>query len=479
VEVRILLSQQTKAPFLGLFLCPVSSFYYSVVPSSAWYQSYYFTPRSNDSDWYSTTGNATNLATRSKINYIFKLTKKLFMSIYKLNGVVQHYAWGGTQFIPNLLAIENKDKVPFAELWMGTHVKGPANVQTIKGEISLGNLIKKAPIKKLGQKVAANFKHQLPFLFKVLDVNSMLSIQSHPTKKAAEIGFAKESLTDIAVTAPNRTYRDDNHKPEVMVALTDFWLLHGFKSIEAIRAVLTISEFTSLKAFFGEKGDIFQLYKAIMEMPQKEVNQLLAPLWKRLQPDFEAEKLAKASADYWAAQAFTDYTIDGNFDRGIFSIYLFNLVNIKKGDGIFQAAGIPHAYLEGVNMELMANSDNVFRGGLTQKHIDVPELLTHLVFDEINPQILKGTKISEVESVFKTPAPDFELSEIKLDKNKHYRSTQTTSAEILIIMEGTVTVDFDSKSLSFRKGESFFVEANTVYTIKTADNCLLFKAKVP
>ncbi len=401
------------------------------------------------------------------------------MSVYKLKGVVQHYAWGGTRFIPNLLAIENKAKKPFAELWMGTHIKGPASVQTIEGEILLGHLIKKAPRKKLGQRVAVNFNKKLPFLFKVLDVNSMLSIQSHPTKKAAEIGFAKENLTNIAVIASNRTYRDDNHKPEVMVALTDFWLLHGFKSIKEIRAVLAIPEFTSLQTIFSEKGDIFQLYKAIMEMPQKEVNQLLAPLWQRLQVDFKAGKLAKATADYWAAQAFEEYTIDGNFDRGIFSIYLFNLVNIKKGEGIFQAAGIPHAYLEGVNMELMANSDNVFRGGLTQKHIDVPELLTHLVFDEINPKILKGTKVSEVEKIFKTPAPDFELSEITLHKNQVYRSTQTTSAETLIIMEGAAIINFDDKSLSFSKGESFFVEANTAYTIKTTDTCLLFKAKVP
>ena len=401
------------------------------------------------------------------------------MSIYKLNGVVQHYAWGGTQFIPNLLAVENKEKTPFAELWMGTHIKGPASVQTIEGEVSLANLIKKAPSKKLGQKVAANFNNKLPFLFKVLDVDSMLSIQSHPTKKAAEIGFAKENLTNISVTAPNRTYRDDNHKPEVMVALTDFWLLHGFKSIGAIRAILAIPEFVALQSNFGEHGDIYQLYKAIMEMSQKEVNQFLAPLWQRLQPAFKAGKLEKTTADYWAAQAFEDYTIDGNFDRGIFSIYLFNLVNIKKGEGIFQAAGIPHAYLEGVNMELMANSDNVFRGGLTQKHIDVPELLTHLVFDEINPKILKGIKISEVEKIFKTPAPDFELSEIKLDKNQVYRSTKTASAETLIIMEGTISINFNRKSLSFNKGESFFVEANTAYTIKAATTSLLFKAKVP
>jgi len=400
------------------------------------------------------------------------------MSIYKLKGVVQHYAWGGTDFIPNLLNVENKQQAPFAELWMGTHVKGVAKVETIDGEILLTELIKKAPTNKLGKKTAADFNDKLPFLFKVLDVNSMLSIQSHPTKKAAEIGFAKESKTDIAVTASNRTYRDDNHKPEVMVALTDFWLLHGFKSTEAIQEVLEIPEFIPLKTAFEDKR-IFQLYKTIMEMPQSKVDSLLAPLWKRLKPLHEAGQLAKNTADYWAAQAFVDYTIDGHFDRGVFSIYLFNLVNIKKGDGIFQAAGVPHAYLEGVNMELMANSDNVFRGGLTQKHIDVPELLAHLVFDSVTPAILEGTTISSVEKVFKTPAPDFELSEIKLDKNKEYRSTQTSSAETLIIMDGSIVANFDGKKLTFNKGESFFVEANTNYTLSTKEKCQLFKAKVP
>ena len=400
------------------------------------------------------------------------------MAIYKLDGVVQHYAWGGTQFIPNLLNVKNEKKQPFAELWMGTHVKGSSSVQTVDGSILLEDLINKAPTKKLGKKIAADFNNKLPFLIKVLDVNNMLSIQAHPTKKEAEIGFARESKTNIGVTAPNRTYRDDNHKPEVMVALTDFWLLHGFQSKEGIDKVLQIPEFNSLQSSFKE-NNIFQLYKAIMEMPQSKVDTILAPLWKRLQPIFEKNKLDKSTPDYWAAQAFVDYTIDGHFDRGIFSIYLFNLVNIPKGKGIFQAAGVPHAYLEGVNMELMANSDNVFRGGLTQKHIDVPELLKHLVFDSVSPKILDGEIVSTVEKVYKTPAPDFELSQINIQKNKQYRSTQTSSAAVIIVMNGKASVNFDGKKLLVSKGESFFVEADTIFSVQTKEECLLFKAKVP
>ena len=399
------------------------------------------------------------------------------MSIYKLSGVVQHYAWGGSQFIPNLLNIENEEKEPFAELWMGTHIKGPSSVQTDDGKILLEDLIKKNPVKKLGKRAAQDFNNHLPFLFKVLDVNKMLSIQAHPSKQEAEKGFARENKAAIDLIAPNRTYRDDNHKPEVMVALTDFWLLHGFKSLEGIQAVLEIPEFKILQPYFDGKNS-FHLYKKIMEMPQSEVDKILTPLWKRLKPAFEKGSLDKASAGYWAAQAFIDYTKDGHFDRGIFSIYFFNLVNVKKGEGLFQAAGIPHAYLEGVNMELMANSDNVFRGGLTPKHIDVQELLKHLVFESVEPNILEGQAVSDLEKVYKTPAPDFELSQINITKKVKYHS-KTASAETLIIMEGRAKVEFNAKRLFLKKGEIFFVEANTSYQISTTNICLLFKAKVP
>lgn len=400
------------------------------------------------------------------------------MSIYSLKGVVQHYAWGGTTFIPQLLKVKNVNQQPFAEFWMGTHIKGPAKLIKSDTEVSLSEFIQDAPITRLGKQSAARFQNQLPFLFKVLDVKKMLSIQAHPTKKEAELGFVRENKLGIERTAPNRTYRDDNHKPEIMVALTDFWLLHGFKSIEEIHTTLEIPAFKPLQPFFVN-DDILSLYKAIMEMPQAKVNTLLAPLWERLQTQWEKGYLTKDNPDYWAAQAFQDYTKDGQYDRGIFSIYLFNLVNIPKGAGIFQAAGIPHAYLEGANMELMANSDNVFRGGLTQKHIDVPELLKHLIFDPIVPKILNGEQISPLEKVFKTPAPDFELSQINLSSKDTYRMTITPSAEILIVMNGAAIINCDGQKVTYGTGMTCFVEANTAYQISSSSNCQLFKAKVP
>ncbi len=400
------------------------------------------------------------------------------MSIYRLNGVIQHYAWGGKQFIPQLIQKKNPNKQPFAELWMGTHVKGPSTLQVGRKEMLLREVIKDNPRKVLGKQIIKKFGEQLPFLFKVLDVRKMLSIQAHPTKKEAAIGFAKEEASGISRIAPNRTYRDDNHKPEVMLALTEFWLLHGFKAIQEIQEVLERKEFQPLQQYFLD-NNTYSLYKAIMEMPQSEVDQLLEPLAQRLPKELEEDQLPKNHPDYWAAKAFNDYTIDGHYDRGIFSIYLFNLVKLKRGEGIFQDAGIPHAYLEGVNIELMANSDNVFRGGLTQKYINVPELLKHLVFESVSPKVLVGAPISNIEKVYKTPAPDFELSQLKISQKDIYRPKQDTSLQIIIVIEGEGMIISNSSQIPIKPGNSFFVEPNISYKILPKSDALLFKARVP
>ncbi|MEM9848470.1 MAG: mannose-6-phosphate isomerase, class I, partial [Bacteroidota bacterium] len=323
------------------------------------------------------------------------------MSILAIKGKVQNYAWGGKDFIPALIGVENKAQQAFAELWMGAHHRGPAQIEG--SEQTLADLIEEKPNEMLGQVIAEKFDHRLPFLFKILDVNKMLSIQTHPTKAQAIAGFEKENKVGVPLTAKHRNFKDDNHKPEIMIALTDFWLLHGFQSVAAIHQCLhEVLEFEPLRPHFQTRS-IRQLYQHIMELPQASVNEILAPLQKRLNA---VEDLPKSSPDYWAKLAFQDYTRAGDFDRGIFSIYLFNLVQIAPGRAIFQDAGIPHAYLEGVNVELMANSDNVFRGGLTPKHIDVPELMHHLKTDAVVPKVFEGEQLTANERVYRTPAPD-------------------------------------------------------------------------
>jgi mannose-6-phosphate isomerase len=306
----------------------------------------------------------------------------------------------------------------------------------------------------------------------------MLSIQSHPTKAAAEIGFKAENEQGVPIAAAHRNYKDDNHKPEVMVALTDFWLLHGFKTPKAIRtAIETVPEFDSLLPLL-DQGSIKQLYKTIMEWPQERVNQILMPLSERLLKALEKNELHPDQADYWAAIGFRDMVQSPDkMDRGIFSIYLFNLVTMKPGQAIFQDAGIPHAYLRGVNVELMANSDNVFRGGLTKKHIDVKELMNNLVFDPVSPNIINGEKLSNTETAFRTPAPDFELRKIEIQPKEIHHNASTNSPAILILMEGKVLVN---EQFILRRGEILFIPANIFCTIEaTEEKSVLYKALVP
>lgn len=399
-------------------------------------------------------------------------------AIIPLTGVIQHYDWGGFQFLPELLSTPNPAQKPFAELWMGTHKKGTARAHLPEGQLSLAELIQQQPIQMLGEKVSAHFHGRLPFLFKILDVRKMLSIQAHPSKKSAELGFQRENELGIPLTAFHRNYRDDNHKPEVMVALTDFWLLHGFRSAQEIASTLEeVPAFHILREVFGNR-DIKALYQHIMELPQGKVDEMLAPLKQQLEDKAQIQTLQKSSPDYWAHLAFQDYTRDGHYDRGIFSIYFFNLVFIPQGKGIFQDAGIPHAYLEGVNVELMANSDNVFRGGLTPKHVDVPELLKHLVFTSVVPKILEGQAENDIEQAFVTPAPDFALTQLTFSSTHDQLSkVGQPTASIYIIMNGKVKVASETQHYTFSQGDIFLVRPGQAFDIQSEGAALLFAAK--
>lgn len=396
--------------------------------------------------------------------------------MYKLKGKVQHYAWGGTGFIPGLLGIENKDQQPFAEYWLGVHANGPA-VAEYKDDhyLSLQELINDNAIGILGENVLAQFGN-LPYLFKVLDVKDMLSIQVHPSKPEAQKGFARENEMGIPVHATHRNYKDDNHKPEVMVALSEFWLLHGFK--EKKKLLQTLQQTEALQPFLPvfEKEGYYGLYRQVMEMPQSQVNALWKPVLQKAASLYKNNRLQKSDPAYWACKA----TNNGNFentDRGIFSIYFFNIVRLLPGQAIFQEAGVPHAYLEGQNIELMSNSDNVLRGGLTSKHIDVPELLKHTLFEGIVPRILDGEK-KGAETIYHCPVPDFEISKIISDSKSLYRHT-AYSAEILLVTTGEADIASDSKSLHVKKGDAVLITAAENYTISTITGAVLYKAAVP
>src|SRR5258706_2557644 len=270
--------------------------------------------------------------------------------IFKLKGKVQHYTWGGTEFIPNWLGIDNPDKKPFAEYWMGAHPSASSTIIINDQEESLYELIEKEPEQFIGKKTSEQFG-ELPYLFKILDVKDMLSIQVHPTKEAAEQGFEEENKKGITLNAPHRNYKDKNHKPEVMVALSEFWLLHGFlNENKLIRVLKTLPEFRGFEKLFLEKG-YKGLYEHVMSMPQPEVNNLLRSLVEREIKRKKNNTLTKNNPGRWVAKLYERDNNPSNIDRGIFSFYFFNIVKANPGEAVFQEAGVPHAYLEGQNVE--------------------------------------------------------------------------------------------------------------------------------
>lgn len=410
--------------------------------------------------------------------------------LLRLQGVAQHYEWGGYDFIPNLLRQPNPDRRPFAELWMGAHASAPSLTYLDGNWVGLDQLLAAAADAILGPD-ENRFGGRLPYLLKILDARQMLSIQAHPTREQAQAGFARENAAGIPLKAPERNYKDENHKPEVHVSLGGFWMLHGFRPLEEIAATLhTVPElalvmptFTSRLSAAGNddaprKALLRDLYGRVMTMPQEEVDALLDPILRRLEA---AETPPKDTPEYWVRRAERDFPLPGGHrDRGIFSIYLLNLVNLSAGQATYQPAGMLHAYLEGANVELMANSDNVLRGGLTPKHVDVAELMKILTFESGKPEVITGGPGAAAETVFPTPADEFELSRIEVTPGQSYHSLPAHGPDVLIVMEGDAGVAAGVDRLDLRRGEIVLAPYNLPYTIRTeAAKAMLFKASVP
>lgn len=366
--------------------------------------------------------------------------------IIKVQGVFKHYDWGGKTFLPKLLQRSNEEAKPYAEYWLGSNLHEPA-----------GNL---------------------PYLFKVQDVEKMLSIQVHPTKEVAKKKFAEENERGIPLDAPNRNYKDENHKPELLSPLGDFYLLHGFRPADDLDKIIRDTPELNFLSDKFKSHDYRRLYTKVMTMSQEDVNQSLSPLLKRIIPLYNEGRLTKEQPDFWAARAALTFNKNGNIDRGIFSIYLFNIVHMKQGEALFQDAGLPHAYLEGQTMEIMANSDNVLRGGLTQKHIDVPELLEHVVFEPTIPNVIRGTSEQTHEEVFVTPAEDFQLSRIIIEPHLGIAIASLRS-DIYFVYEGTGNVVADELNLSFRAGDALLVLPGTTAHFSTEGRAILYRATVP
>lgn len=364
-------------------------------------------------------------------------------SLFKIKGHIQHYDWGGYSFIPNLLGLENKTKLPFAEYWLGDHPGGKFEIISDK-------------------KTSVN-KH-FPFLFKVLDVDKMLSIQAHPNKEQAFLGFEEENKRNIPLNSPLRVFKDQNHKPELMVAMSDFWLLHGFVSLENF---LKNIEPLKLEIFKNTKT-IKEAFEIIIQLSNSDLQEILKKIKELIK---KRKNNHPFNYTFWIEKAMQQYPND----KGLLMIPMLNLVFLKKGEAIFQDSGIPHAYLKGVNLEIMANSDNVFRGGLTNKHIDIKLLQDNLRFEEVHPSIIPKMIISDTEYTYPTQSKDFQLNLIEINENQIHAEDTSDEPHIFLILEGKVEIENEL----FKRGESFLTINENQFKIKSFSKSTIVKAFKP
>jgi mannose-6-phosphate isomerase len=406
-----------------------------------------------------------------------KFTEKKMFKIRLLKNTVQNYAWGSATAIPELLGEKNPSGKPLAELWLGAHAKAPSFVNCDGQWLSLKELIEKNPREILGKGVAERFHNKLPYLFKVLAAEKPLSIQAHPSRGQAEEGFVRENQQGIGLDAPNRNYKDDNHKPECICALAPFWALYGFRNISETTALMArtcplelADELDQLKKCPDSRG-LKRFYTDLMTMDSQRKRRIVE----------EAVRNARQRSDEdpafrWMIELSDEYPSD----IGVLSPMLLNLVRLKPGQALFLPAGELHAYLKGVGIELMANSDNVLRGGLTPKHIDVPELLKALNFEPRPISILEAVEKNRNERIFAGAADEFVLSVISVSDGRSYHKADLRSVEILLCTEGAGYLQaYGSKeTINVGKGDSVIIPA-AVKSYEIAGNAILYKAAVP
>jgi mannose-6-phosphate isomerase len=398
------------------------------------------------------------------------------MPIYRLENVVQNYAWGSTTAIADLLGQPSPAPEPQAELWMGTHSQGPSMVIADGGRIPLQQLIEQQPHDILGPDIVLRFGKALPYLFKVLAAARPLSIQAHPSKDQAEAGFSREDREGKPLDAPDRSYRDDNHKPEIICALTPFWGLNGFRSpsdaAELLAPVCPKVLEDGFQRLTSPQGQgLREFFTAMLTLSADQRQTAARQVVKKATPRAEASPVYR-----WMVDLALAYPAD----MGILSPALLNLVCLAPGQAMYLPAGQLHAYLDGVGIELMANSDNVLRGGLTPKHVDVPELLKVVRFAETSVKILDPAPVRPAESGFDCPAAEFSLGLIQTSSHQPYVSPSIRSVEMLLCTAGQGRLDHDGRgeTLLVNKGDSFLVPA-CLGAYRVSGSVTFYKATVP
>ncbi|MDX3457694.1 mannose-6-phosphate isomerase, class I [Streptomyces sp. ME02-8801-2C] len=363
----------------------------------------------------------------------------------RLDNTIRPYAWGSTTAIPALLGTEPTGE-PQAEMWMGAHPGAPSRT----GRGTLVEVIDADPQAELGAAAVAKFGPRLPFLLKILAAGAPLSLQVHPNLAQAREGYADEENRGIPVDAGHRNYKDANHKPELICALTEFDGLCGFRDPSQAAELLAGLNVDSLKPYVDllrahpEEAALREVLTAVLGADREDMARTVTEA---------ATACARLGGDY---APYADIAHHYPGDPGVIAAMLLNHVRLQPGEALFLGAGIPHAYLNGLGVEIMANSDNVLRCGLTPKHVDVPELLRVVRFEASDPGVLRPEASADGEEVYDTPIDEFRLSRYVLTQTTPTRELALPTPQILLCTAGSVRAG----DIELAPGQSVFVPAN-------------------
>ncbi|KAJ8497088.1 hypothetical protein ONZ45_g12204 [Pleurotus djamor] len=416
-------------------------------------------------------------------------------AVFKIVPTTQKYDWGKVGLsskvaqLASATGAEIDEAAPYAELWMGTHIKSPSLVEPSKQ--SLSELLAGHP-DLIGQNVVQAFAEDydtksgnLPFLFKVLSIQKALSIQTHPDAETAKV--LHKTQGDI--------YKDPNHKPEMALAVTPFLALCGFMPLPEIASNISatpeiatlipphiLSTFQSLSSSatpggLAEKQALKDVFEAVMTASDDVVQSQLSSLVARYKRNDLKLGEKKDIVDLVLR-------LDGQFpgDIGIFCAYLLNQVRLSPGEAIFLGAGEPHAYVEGDIMECMANSDNVIRAGLTPKLRDIPNLVSGLTYVAASPDkhVVKPATFGSTSSstLYDPPIPEFSVIQLVLEAGSTETHRAIGGPSVAIVTEGKGTINWDDQSLSLNNGDVFFVGASVQVKFTTSDGFVAYRAFV-
>jgi mannose-6-phosphate isomerase len=384
-----------------------------------------------------------------------------------LRGALRTYAWGSRTAIAEFTGRPSPTPHPEAELWLGAHPGDPARLLSDDGETSLLDVISSDAEGQLGAATRDRFGDALPFLAKVLAADEPLSLQAHPSAAQAAEGYAREDRLGIPINGPARNYRDRSHKPELIVALGPFEALAGFRpaagSVELMQAlaVPALDPYIGLLSGQSDADGLRALFTTWITAPQPQLDVLVPTVLDG------AVNYIRSGQTTFAAEAKTLLELGERYpgDAGVLAAMLLNRISLREGQGIFLPAGNLHAYLHGIGFEVMANSDNVLRGGLTPKHVDVPELLRVLDFTPNAEVVIEPRVVGDgLELVYDTPAPEFAVSVLSLD-GEHLGHEVDAPArhdgpQVLLCTEGSVAVHAKSNTLTLDRGASAWVGAD-------------------